>query len=187
MTTADFLTALPARIEALQAIVRTEFRPLPAAVLNRKPGPEAWSILECLEHLNRYSRYYHPALHRALSRSTLPRPEFSFSWLGRKSIEAVRPANTKRQKTLARMNPNHSQLTPATLDEFEARQQELLALVARAATTDLTRRAVPVEFLRLLRLSIGDTLEFLLAHQERHLGQAQRARCQTPAVALPPC
>ncbi|SHJ35210.1 DinB superfamily protein [Hymenobacter daecheongensis DSM 21074] len=179
MNSRAFLEALHGRVQALHTTVSTDFAPLEAALLNVKPSPTSWSILECLEHLNRYARYYLPQLAKALAQPAGPAPtDFSHSWLGRKSIEAVRPENQKKQKTLARMNPNQSQLSPATIAEFLAHQQQLLALLAQAKTTDLSRKAIPVEFFRLLKLSIGDALEFVVAHQERHVLQAERVRQQ---------
>ena len=88
MTTSPFLAELTAAVEALRATARTEFAPLPLALLNQRPAPASWSILECLEHLNRYSRYYNPAITQALQRPhsapTAP-TEITYSWLGGKS------------------------------------------------------------------------------------------------------
>ena len=179
MNARTFLHALHQRVQRLHATVSTDFAPLAAALLNFKPGPDHWSILECLEHLNRYSRFYNAQLSKALARpATDPPAEFRFSWLGRQSIETVRPENRKLHKTLGRMNPNHSQLDQATVREFLAHQAELLDLLTRAQQADLSRKAIPVEFFRLLKLSIGDALEFVVAHQERHVQQAERVRQQ---------
>jgi hypothetical protein len=179
MNANDFLSALHQRVQRLESTVSTSFAPLEEALLNFKPGPNSWSILECLEHLNRYSRYYHPQLARALAQpATTPSAEFEFSWLGRKSIETVRPQNRQRHKTLARMNPNQSRLDQTTVTEFLAHQAEMLDLLSRAQSANLARKAIPVEFFRLLRLSIGDALEFVVAHQERHVQQAERVRQQ---------
>ena len=179
MDATTFLQNLQYRTQQLRTTVSTDFAPLEPTLLNFKPGPDSWSILECLEHLNRYSRYYNARLTRALaSPATRPAQEFNYSWLGRKSIEAVRPENRKPQKTLGRMNPNHSQLTKVTVEEFLQHQTELLALLIQAQAAELNRKAIPVEFFRLLRLSLGDTLEFVVAHQERHVQQAERVRQQ---------
>ena len=174
MNASTFLQDLHGRVQLLHATVGTSFAPLETALLNYKPAPERWSILECLEHLNRYSRYYHTQLARALEQPSSPRAEFSHSWLGRKSIDAVRPENRKAQKTLARMNPNQSQLDAATVAEFLDHQTQLLRLLTRAQAANLNRKVVAVEFFRLLKLSLGDALEFLVAHQERHVQQAAR-------------
>lgn len=72
------------------------------------------------------------------------------------------------------MNPNNSQLTRDTVDKFLKHQQELLVLLTKAKGVNLSKKAIPVEFFKLLKLQIGETLEFVIEHQERHLQQALR-------------
>jgi hypothetical protein len=189
MNTNAFLQHLQTAVRRLHATVETELAPLPDAVLNAKLGPASWSVLECLEHLNRYSRYYNEALAKALQR---PRPskaasaEVGYTWLGRKSLDVVRPDNGKKSKTVKHMNPGGSQLSRAVLEEFLQHQSQLLALLAAAHTADLNRKAVAVEFFRLLKLRTGEALEFVVLHEERHVQQAVRTarHVQTTAPAL---
>ncbi len=157
-----------------------EFAGLDLQQLNRKPGPDSWSILECLEHLNRYSRYYNPALAKAIAANAGAGNEqsISYSWLGKKSVDMVRPENMKKHKTVKHMNPNNSHLSHNTIQEFLQHQTELLNLLHAAKTANLNKKAVPVEFFKLLKLRIGETLEFVIVHQERHLQQALRAKEQ---------
>lgn len=190
MESATFLLDLQTAVQQLRATAETELAPLPAGVLNFKPRPDSWSVLECLEHLNRYARYYLPALDKALSRPArpaAPAEPVRYSWLGRKSLDLVRPDNGQQHKTVRHMNPAGSQLGRAVLDEFLGHQTELLALLIRARQgVDLNRRAVPVEFFRLLKLRTGETLEFVVRHEQRHLQQALRAAAlaQVPAPVL---
>ncbi|GAA3935144.1 DinB family protein [Hymenobacter algoricola] len=179
MNVTTFLETLHGRVQHLHTTVSTDFAPLEAALLNFKPSPESWSMLECLEHLNRYSRYYNERLAQALAQpASRPSRAVSHSWLGKKSIATVRPENRKKQRTLARMNPNRSQLGKAVVEEFLQHQRQLLALLTSAKKADLNQKAIPVEFFRLLKLTIGDALEFVVAHQERHVQQAARVRQQ---------
>lgn len=179
-----FLQQLQNVVRQLQATVETELAALPDAALNRQPRPDAWSAFECLEHLNRYARYYLPALTRALhgAASVASAAEVRYSWLGRKSLDLVRPDNGQQHKTVKHMNPTGSQLSRPVLTEFLRHQSELLALLAAARTADLNRRAVPVEFFRLLKLRVGETLEFVVLHEQRHLRQACRAAQLAPAA-----
>ena len=180
MTNTSFLAELTAAVEALRARVRTDFAALPPALLNQRPAPASWSILECLEHLNRYSRYYNAALAQELPPprpALLPLPEVAHSWLGRKSVEMMHPTNARRNTTPKRMNPLGSQLNSGrVLAEFDQHQTRLLELLAQAHGTNLNRATIPVEFFRLLKLRLGEALEFMVVHQQRHLQQAQRVR-----------
>lgn len=179
MAPASFLTALHTAVTGLRAIAKTQFDPLSLGLLNQRPAPTGWSILECLEHLNRYSRYYQPALGQALASATgapTPLAEVAYSWLGRKSVEMMRPANTRKQATLRRMNPLGSRLGREVLAEFDQHQAHLLKILTQAQTANLNHKAVPVEFFRLLKLRLGEALEFVVVHEERHVQQAQRVQ-----------
>jgi uncharacterized damage-inducible protein DinB len=180
METATFITQLQQQAQAQQALVQNQFLALNPEALNFKPHATGWSILECLEHLNRYARFYLPHLEKALSAPAAAQvPQtIRYSWMGKKSLELVNPANAKKHKTLKHMNPHNSQLTPAVLQEFLQNQERLLSLLATAPKADLNKKAVPVEFLRLLKMRTGEALEFLVLHQQRHLLQATRVKEQ---------
>lgn len=156
-------------------IAREDFMPLTDSQLNHKAHPESWSMLECLEHLNRYSRYYNAKIKSGLAKgksgSELP---FRSSFLGKKFTASVDPKNLKKSKTLSRYNPAKSQLGRKTLEEFIRHQEELQALASKAAQQDLNPKTVPVEFFKLIRMKTGDAILFTLAHQMRHIQQAQR-------------
>lgn len=179
MTTAPFLSALQAAVADLRASARTLFAGLDAALLNQRTAPTSWSILECLEHLNRYSRYYNAAIAKALAQaSAFPTPaaEVDYSWLGRKSVDMMRPTNAKKSTTLKHLNPLGGRLGLEVLAEFDRHQARLLELLAQAHGADLNRKVVPIEFFRLLKLRLGEALEFVVVHQQRHVQQAQRVR-----------
>ena len=89
-----FIPELQQQVWALLATLETELQPLPDKALQYKPAAGEWSVLECLEHLNCYARYYHPTLAAALQQTELAADaQVRFTWLGRKSYELVRPEN----------------------------------------------------------------------------------------------
>ena len=81
------------------------------------------------------------------------------------------------------MNPARSHLSRAVLTEFQQHHEQLLALLTQAIGKDLNHKAIPVEFLHLLKMRTGETMLFIVAHARRHTQQAQRAAAQAPAVA----
>ncbi len=179
MTNSPFLATLEAAVAELRTQAHTQFAGLDEALLNQRPAPTSWSILECLEHLNRYSRYYNAALAQALARPDLPAAqptEVRYTWLGRKSVYMMRPTTAKPTKTLQRFNPLGSRLGREVLTEFDQHQARLLELLAQAHRADLNRKAVPVEFFQLLKLRLGEALEFVVVHQQRHMQQARRGQ-----------
>ncbi|HLK97792.1 MAG TPA: hypothetical protein VK364_08495, partial [Hymenobacter sp.] len=137
MHKASFLQQLQQQVSALTATVEVEFSSLDNATLQFKPSATSWSILECLEHLNRYSRFYNDELLAGLNKQAYTKPasdsqQVTFSWLGRKSYEAVRPENGQASKTLKRMNPSSSHLNREVLEEFLQHQSTLSLLLEKA-------------------------------------------------------
>jgi hypothetical protein len=177
MLSTDLLSQLTHQVQDLCATVETQLLPLSSRQLNGKASPTSWSALECLEHLNRYSRFYNPELARAMkSAGSNARPhEVGFSWLGRKSYDMVRPDNGKKHQAIKHMDPIGSQLGAEVLQEFGQHQRFLLDQLAAAAGLNLNRKTVRVEFFKLLRLRTGEALQFVVAHEQRHVQQALRA------------
>ncbi|WP_400192636.1 DinB family protein [Hymenobacter sp. B81] len=178
MNSTSLLQQLRNQVQELHTTVDNQLAGLDDQALNFKPTPASWSILECLEHLNRYSRYYNPAFARALKQpqGMTPETEVAYSWLGAKSLDIVRPDNGKKSKTVKHMNPAGSRLSRAVLTEFQQHQVRLLELLAAARGADLNRKAVPVEFFKLLKLRLGEALEFVVLHETRHVQQALRVQ-----------
>jgi hypothetical protein len=135
-----------------------------------------------LEHLNRYSRYYNPRFAQALARSgTSVETEMRYSWVGRRFINMISPDNIKKTNTFNYMNPGGSQLEREVITEFCAHQQRLLELLALASHADLNRKAVPVEFFRILKMRLGEAFELQVLHEQRHVQQALRAKANAQA------
>lgn len=185
MNTTAFLARLDQATRQLLTTVQTELEPLELTQLNHQPAPGAWSILECLEHLNRYSRYYIARLAKTLTQpgisATAKEAEVGYSWLGGKFIRMMAPGNTKKAKTLDRMNPSGSHLDREVLAEFAQYQYQLLELLTKAQRADLNRKAVPIEFFKLLKMRLGEAFEFVVLHEQRHVQQALRAKTSWPA------
>lgn len=143
-------------------------------VLSRKPSPDAWSILECLEHLNRYSNFYLPEIKKAL---TFPSRTNTFKSgpIGNFLVNAVIPKeNSRKMTTFSAMNPDGAPLSSQVLIDFLLNQRQLLSYIQKAKMANLNKAIVPVTFTRLVKLRLGDTLRFMAYHNQRHILQALR-------------
>lgn len=163
-----------ADIETLQELVKAEFLELTEHPLNFKADIAVWSILECIEHLNRYSRYYNEAIKKAIAKAaaTQAPTQYKLTWFGKMSIELVSPSNTKKNKTIKRMNPTGSQLSKTSITDFLQHQTELLRLLEASSKIDANKKLVPVEFFKLIKLNIFESLIFMVEHEKRHIAQA---------------
>lgn len=165
------ITDLQEKIQVGIIEVETSFLSERNQLLNWKPNSEKWSILECVEHLNRYNRYYNHHLEYALQKQSNP-STYKPGWLGDFFVKSVSPENKKPMKTRPHLNPTGSQLDKGTLTEFLDHQQHLLQLLSVAKKNNLNRRSIKVEVMPFIRMKIGDTFRFMVAHQQRHLEQA---------------
>ncbi|GJM33307.1 MAG: hypothetical protein DHS20C18_23080 [Saprospiraceae bacterium] len=154
------------------------FNTLTLAELNFKTSPESWSILECLEHLNLYGDYYLKEIEaRIIKAEKAPQATpFKSGLIGNYFVNLIRPkeAGIKKIKALKEMNPMDSKLSTTTLDRFFKQQARLLSLLQSAGKVDLTKVKTGITFTKLIKLRLGDTLRFVVYHNERHLLQAKR-------------
>lgn len=145
-------------------------------LLNGKLSAESWSVLECLEHLNRYGRFYLPEIQKCLdSNQTKPVTMYRPGMLGNYFAKSMLPGEQmKRMKTFREMNPAGSTLNRDVLTEFIRQQDELQRLLERSADVDLGKLKTPVSIAKWLSIKLGDTLRFFVYHQVRHVLQAKR-------------
>lgn len=61
------------------------------------------------------------------------------------------------------------------LEYFIHSEKELSKLLQAARTTNLARIKVPISISKLVRLTLGDTFRFVIAHQLRHFVQIREA------------
>lgn len=169
---ADLATRTRANLDAAR-----QFEGLSDQALNHKASPESWSILECIEHLNRYGDFYLPEISRRLDKAPKAPAKNSFKsgWLGNYFAESMLPKEKlNKMKTFKEMNPAGSQLNRKVLHKFIAQQQEMLALLQRAKEVDLSRTKTSISISKLIKLRLGDTLRVVIYHNQRHILQAQK-------------
>lgn len=144
--------------------------------LKFKPEPTVWNIYECLEHLNLYGDHYLKEIEKALnnSRPNATNKNFQGSLLGNYFVKIIRPVdgNIKKMKTDKTMNPIATDLTLETVDRFISQQEKLLELLKKSKHYDLKRTKIKTTLSNFLFLNLGDTLRFVVYHNERHLIQA---------------
>lgn len=174
----QLINELIQQTEKATATVRA-YRDLPIEQLNRKPLPESWSILECLEHLNLYGDFYLPEMERRiLAAKTLNKASiFRSGVIGNYFANLMKPGKKmKKMQSPKDKNPVHAQstLSEATIERFLKQQEHLLRLLQLAKKVDLTRTKTAISISTMIKLRLGDTFRFYVYHIERHIAQAQR-------------
>ena len=153
--------------------------PLGDEAFNWKPSPKAWSVGECIVHLNTIGGAYAPALRAAAERAPAGEGPFRYGFASRRFIEAVRPGS-RRLPTTGAMKPPPSDGARSAIDKASALARldrttdALVDVVDAAAGRDLAAVRVASPFLRLVKLPVGALVEALSLHALRHTDQAER-------------
>jgi hypothetical protein len=180
-TNREHLARLAALADANAAEVASVAADLDAARLLWRPSPERWGIADCLEHLITTGAAYHPRLRAALDGAeqagqrgaAFEDAPWRPTWFGRWFVRAAGPGGRSIRARGPFVPP------PGRVDSAArllAQQDELRALIADARGADLRGLKVSSPLSRLLTLRVGEGLELLLVHQQRHLQQAWRVR-----------
>lgn len=145
-------------------------------VLNYKSGLKEWSILECLEHLNLYGRFYLPEIHKQIHQTNSKQEaDFRSGWLGAYFANSMLPKEKfNSMKTFKSMNPLNSKLDRSVIDDFINQQIQMLELLNKAGTVSLNKTKTAISITKWIRLKLGDTLCIVIYHNQRHIKQAER-------------
>jgi DinB superfamily len=153
-----------------------KFKMLSYEILNYKESAEKWSVLECVEHLNLYGDHYFPEMEKAIQSATSGyEPMFKSGWLGKYFAESMLPKEKlNKMKTFKDKNPANSKLDIKVLDRFVDQQKHLLKILEMSSRVSLNKVRIKTTLSSLLRLKLGDTFQFVINHNIRHLRQAEK-------------
>lgn len=183
ITTTVLLKQLEKLTQRLSEIVTRDFPSLSEEQFNWREHEEKWSIAECILHLNYYADFHFPATQRAIKKAkSKPTTAFKSGWLGQYYIDTVQlePNNFPKKVGISSIK-----LTPPALSEsqingqkelkrFLEYQRALLQMLQDAQNINIQSTKVGVAFFGLVRIRLGDMLQMLVYHTERHIVQAQR-------------
>jgi hypothetical protein len=181
MTRSGQTVDLAREFEAAGAEARGLFERLGEAAARFRPFPAAWSMAECLDHLNVAGRLYLAAIDRAIEDGRKRgltgyrpyQPGFVERWIVR-SLDAPPLFRTKSPPSF---RPSEDAAPIAhSLHLFLLLQADLVERVRRAEGVDLARVKVTSPASALVRLSLGGAFAATAAHQRRHLWQARQLR-----------
>ncbi|GAB4493718.1 MAG: hypothetical protein OHK0019_18230 [Saprospiraceae bacterium] len=181
MTQSELLDRLELDSKKLMETVRAQMATLPPEALQVRPGEGRWNALECFAHLNAQFDYFLPrielAMHKAKARSWAPDVDRKSNWQGRMYIKAADPLNMGkvRKKSPKRVNPKYLQVRPTEVKAFLINAEMLLRLLQQAREVDLNKAKIAHFRWPHFNFLLGDLLEYLVLHAQRHTLQAQAA------------
>lgn len=159
---ARWLTGFDANARRLSALAAAN----PPAT---RPG---WTPAECIDHLAITARAYQALLEQARHAATV-RPGVPYNWLGKWFLTSMENPAKARSKTPAPFAPVSNQQLPGVVSSYLNQRQQIHELAVTIATTSRDGIKVTSPFASWLRYQSGYALDLWLAHESRHLTQAE--------------
>jgi DinB family protein len=179
MTLHPQLQAIVSEFEQALARLHALAAELPEPAWAWRPGPERWSVGECIAHLNLTSAAYLPPLRAALRSETPMKPGSGLRYrrdpMGWVMWQMVGPTAWIRVKTTSRFIPQGGTPAKTLIADFERWQRDQIACVHEADGHDLNRLRIRSPFDPRVSYNAYACLTILPRHQHRHLWQAERA------------
>jgi hypothetical protein len=148
-----------------------------------KESPEKWSATQCLGHLNSYGRYYLPVIEKAIQEARKKNwnsaIHFKSGWLGNYFTQLMLPKEDGSLSKKMSSSKDHYPVSNANSHQviavFIEQQEKLLLLLEEARSINLNKASCSISIAKFIKLKLGDTFLFFIAHQYRHILQAERA------------
>ncbi len=143
-----------------------------------QPRPDAWSIAQCLDHLNVTARIYLPLLDEgiadAIRQGLYGEGPFKYNWMGRLFVALTEPPPRFRVKSPAVFHPPPARTRHEIVAAFPAYQVQYIDRLRQANGLDLARARVRSVAASWIRMPLGSGFALMLSHERRHLWQARR-------------
>lgn len=151
--------------------------------LTSRPDPAHWSIAECLAHLNLTAAAVQPKIAAAIEHGKREAVSgtgpYSAGLLGRLLIWIAEPPPKFRMRAPKGIAPSPGHRDPSTLiPDFMNFQDGWEKLIRDSEGLDQGRVKVPSLFPGLPPLRLSAPIPWMLAHQRRHLWQAENVKRQ---------
>ncbi len=174
------LAEIQAQFDAAAQKARALVEGLSSEQLTQRPQSNQWSVAECLAHLNITSTEYLPILSAAFEDA--PKQQafgggtFKMDLMGKLLKWALEPPARFKTKTADKFQPVKVEPVGEVLHTFLNQQEQLKALVEKADGLALNKVKVVSPFSSRVKYNLLSCFNVILAHERRHLWQAEQVR-----------
>jgi hypothetical protein len=172
-----FLSNLSSEVAIIELRAQQSFGELNVDRFNWKPAPDRWSVGQCLLHLVTANEPYFPIFDAVANgthqRTTWERLPVLPKFFGAAVLNAVHPDTARKSKAPKIFQPAASEVPLDVRDQFLAQQPRLRDAITALLGTDIDL-IVTSPVARFITYSLRDALSIVVAHEQRHLNQAER-------------
>lgn len=144
-----------------------------------RPDPGRWSAAECVAHLNVSSELFLPVLRDAIGdarrRGLIAPRKPSMDMIGAVLRWFLEPPVRSKLKTVAPLVPRSIRAKAESFAEFRSHQSKLLETLQSSRGLDLTKVKILSPFDKRVKYNVYSAFRIVVAHQRRHLWQAEQA------------
>ena len=170
-------------LEAMKLTITNELAKLDEATLSKRPQPNKWNALECVEHLVQFNLVYMGNMEVALEGKTPPKTSDTWrsGWLGNMMYKRMLPREDgtipSPIKTFKSLEPRNApeSVSMAGLATLTAQIENLKTQIEDSRELNLEKIKVNSAIGPILKFRLGDVFLIVTAHLARHLLQAKRA------------
>lgn len=155
---------------------------LPPDQLTKQPEPGKWSVAECILHLNTTAQIVQSLMEKAIAEGkrnkTLGTGPFGIGFKGRLLFWIAEPPPKFRMRAPRTVRPPSQIENPLKLlPDFLKAQDEWERLIRESAGLDLGKIMIGPRF-SAFRMRLAGVVPWMMAHQRRHLLQAENVKRQ---------
>jgi len=158
---------------------KSAFGSLSPAQLNWTPDEKSWSVAQCMDHLITTHSQYFPLFKRLAAGQSKPtfweKASPLSGFFGRFLIKSLDPANLKKMKAPGKAQPSASEISGHIVESFYDHQRQIVEHLQNIPSgVDPVKTIITSPLLGIVTYSLDDCYTILVAHCQRHVGQAQR-------------
>lgn len=171
-----FIQRIIQRLNEADERVNDKFSTLTLTQLNWKPGPESWSIGQCLDHLIISDCAYFSVLRSIVNKQyEMSRWEkwnpFS-GFFGKMLVSQLQENVTKKLNAPRAFIPSESNIDVGVLDRFHKHLDTLRNCITGCQHADLDKTYITSPAIKFVTYSLRNALTILAQHEHRHINQA---------------
>jgi hypothetical protein len=148
-----------------------------------QPQPNAWSVAQCIDHLNTTARMYLPVLDEgianAIRQGQYGEGPYAYPWFARMFVRWLEPPPRFRSRAPAGFRPPPGRTRQEIMSAFRAYQVQYVDRLRQANGLDLSRARARSPVVSWLVFPLGSAFASMAAHERRHLWQARQV-IETP-------
>ncbi|HUF03475.1 MAG TPA: DinB family protein [Aridibacter sp.] len=164
------------RVCEVTSDARDAFGQMTGDQLNWKPGPDKWSVAQCIDHLITTNRSYFEMIEKVVGGELQPnlwsRIPFWSGLVGYLIRRAVEPGSTRKVKTFPVFEPSQSDVPDTVVEDFAQCQERLMSYIRQTDHLDRDKVKLVSPVSDKVPLSLANAFEIIVIHERRHFQQA---------------